>query len=280
MRIALKVHWILAAELELEETDDLDGVDKVQEQCQAAATVQGEWPPLVRPAPLSPIASPRANPMLSRIRSSKQRLMSLASSPSLGLSSPPANAEDAGKQPVTPSSEDNKLLRRLSFGPKVFFRRSIEKDEEQDKDGFFKRLLRDSKDKEDYDGDKEGFFKRLLKDSKENDEEEGDKDGFFRRLLRDSKDEDVELTPSSDGLLKRFFRDKEDRSGDDDEKEGFFRKMFKDKNDERRESTPAKHGDEGKSLEDDDKEGFFRKMFKDKNVPALMATPKEVDVNN
>lgn len=265
MRIALKVHWILAAELELEETDDLDGVDKVQEQCQAAATVQGEWPPLVRPAPLSPVASPRANPMLSRIRSSKQRLMSLASSPSLGLSSPPANAEDAGKQPVTPSSEDNKLLRRLSFGPKVFFRRSIEKDEEQDKDGFFKRLLRDSKDKEDYDGDKEGFFKRLLKDSKENDEEEGDKDGFFRRLLRDSKDEDMELTPSSDGLLKRFFRDKEDRPGDDDEKEGFFRKMFKDKNDERRESTPGKHGDEGKSLEDDDKEGFFRKMFKDKN---------------
>ncbi|XP_037429653.1 phosphatidylinositol 4-kinase beta 1-like isoform X2 [Triticum dicoccoides] len=279
LRIALKVHWILAAELELEETEDLDGIDKVQEQCQAAATVQGEWPPLVRPAPLSPVASPRSNPMLSRIRSSKQRLMSLASSPSLGLSPPPSStnvsaAEDAGagkgKQPVTPSLEDNKLLRRLSIGPKAFFRRSVEKDEEQDKDGFFKRLLRDSKDKEEDDGDKEGFFKRLLKDSKEkeNDEEEGDKDGLFRRLLRDSKDEDMELTPSSDGLLKRLFRDKEDRPGDDDEKEGFFRRIFKDKNEERRESMHGRLGDEervGKSLEDDDREGFFRKIFKDKN---------------
>ncbi|KAF0894709.1 hypothetical protein E2562_001997 [Oryza meyeriana var. granulata] len=282
LRIALKVHWLLAAELELEDTDDLDGIDRVQEQCQVAATVQGEWPPLVRPAPPSPIASPRGNPMLSRIRSSKQRLLSLATSPSLGLSptsgvTNAAGAEEAGgsggKQPTTPSSEDNKLLKRLSIGPKVrdaalFFRRSVEKDEEQDKEGFFKRLLRDSKDKEEEDGDKEGFFKRLLSKEKENEEEEGDRDGFFRRLLRDSKDEDVELTPSSEGLLKRLFRDKEDRQGDDDEKESFFRRMFKDKNDERRESLHGRHGDEervGKSLEDDDKEGFFRKIFKDKN---------------
>nr|ABA92023.2 Phosphatidylinositol 4-kinase, putative, expressed [Oryza sativa Japonica Group] len=282
LRIALKVHWLLAAELELEDTDDLDGIDRVQEQCQAAATVQGEWPPLVRPAPPSPIASPRGNPMLSRIRSSKQRLLSLASSPSLGLSPPAgasnaAAAEDVGgsgvKQPATPSSEDNKLLKRLSIGPKVrdaasFFRRSVEKDDEQDKEGFFKRLLRDSKDKEEEDGDKEGFFKRLLSKEKENEEEEGDRDGFLRRLLRDSKDEDMELTPSSEGLLKRLFRDKEDRQGDDEEKEGFFRRIFKDKNEERRESLHGRHGDEervGKSLEDDDKEGFFRKIFKDKN---------------
>nr|ACS49654.1 phosphatidylinositol kinase [Oryza ridleyi] len=282
LRIALKVHWLLAAELELEDTDDLDGIDRVQEQCQVAATVQGEWSPLVRPAPPSPIASPRGNPMLSRIRSSKQRLLSLASSPSLGLSPPAgvtnaAAAEDVGgsggKQPATPSSEDNKLLKRLSIGPKVrdaalFFRRSVEKDEEQDKEGFFKRLLRDSKDKDEEDGDKEGFFKRLLSKEKENEEEEGDRDSFFHRLLRDSKDEDVELTPSSEGLLKRLFRDKEDRQGDDDEKEGFFRRIFKDKNEERRESLHGRHGDEervGKSLEDDDKEGFFRKIFKDKN---------------
>ncbi|KAL5204981.1 hypothetical protein ABZP36_009852 [Zizania latifolia] len=281
LRIALKVHWLLAAELELEDTDDLDGVDRVQEQCQVAATVQGEWPPLVRPAPPSPIASPRVNPMLSRIRSSKQRLLSLASSPSLGLS-PTVNVNNAsasedvggsgGKQPATPSSEDNKLLKRLSIGPKVrdalFFRRSVEKDEEQDKDGFFKRLLRDSKDKEEEDGDREGFFKRLLSKEKENEEEEGDRDGFFRKLLRDSKDEDMELTPSSEGLLKRLFRDKEDRQGDDDEKEGFFHRIFKDKNEERRESMHGRHVDEervGKSLEEDDREGFFHKIFKDKN---------------
>nr|ACM17551.1 phosphatidylinositol kinase [Oryza brachyantha] len=284
LRIALKVHWLLAAELELEDTDDVDGIDRVQEQCQVAATVQGEWPPLVRPAPPSPIASPRGNPMLSRIRSSKQRLLSLASSPSLGLSPPAgvsnaAAAEDVGasggKQPATPSSEDNKLLKRLSIGPKVrdaalFFRRSVEKDDDQDKEGFFKRLLRDSKDREEEDGDKEGFFKRLLskEKEKENEEEEGDRDGFFHRLLKDSKDEDVELTPSSEGLLKRLFRDKEDRQGEDDEKEGFFRRIFKDKNEERRESLHGRHGDEervGKSLEDDDKEGFFRKIFRDKN---------------
>ncbi|OEL14392.1 Phosphatidylinositol 4-kinase beta 1 [Dichanthelium oligosanthes] len=284
LRIALKVHWLLAAELELEDADDLDGIDKVQEQCQVAATVQGEWPPLVRPAPPSPAASPRGNPMLSRIRSSKQRLLSLASSPSLGLS-PPAggaanvvSAEDAvgsgGKQPATPSSEDNKLLKRLSIGPKMrdalLFRRSGEKDEEQDRDGFFKRLLRDSRDKEEEEGDREGFFKRLLKDSreKEHEEEEGDRDGFFRRLLRDSKEEDMELTPSSEGLLRRFFRDKEDRQGEDDEKEGFFRRIFKDKNEERRDSIHARHGDDervGKSLEDDEREGFFRKIFKEKN---------------
>lgn len=274
------MHWLLAAELELEDADDLDGIDKVQEQCQVAATVQGEWPPLVRPSPPSPAASPRGNPMLSRIRSSKQRLLSLASSPSLGLS-PPAGggvnvAEDGmgtgGKQPATPSSEDNKLLKRLSIGPKMrdalLFRRSGEKDEEQDRDGFFKRLLRDSRDKEEEDGDREGFFKRLLSREKDNEEEESDRDGFFRRLLRDSKEEDMELTPSSDGLLKRLFRDKEDRQGEDDEKEGFFRRMFKDKNEERRDSNHARHGNEerlGKSVEDDDREGFFRKIFKDKN---------------
>ncbi|KAK3118571.1 hypothetical protein QOZ80_9BG0701690 [Eleusine coracana subsp. coracana] len=285
LRIALKVHWLLAAELELEDADDLDGIDKVQEQCQAAATVQGEWPPLVRPAPPSPAASPRGNPMLSRIRSSKQRLLSLASSPSLGLSPTTsggnvAAAEDAvgtgGNQPVTPSSEDNKLLRRLSIGPKMrdalLFRRSGEKDDEQDRDGFFKRLLRDSRDKEEEDGDREGFFKRLLKDSrdKENEDEDAEKDGFFRRLLRDSKEEDMELTPSSEGILKRLslFRDKEDRPGEEDEKDGFFRRIFKDKNEDRRDSMHARHGDDervGRSLEDDDREGFFRKIFKDKN---------------
>ncbi|ONM18681.1 Phosphatidylinositol 4-kinase alpha 1 [Zea mays] len=64
LRIALKVHWFLAAELELEDDDDLDGIDMVQEQCQDAATVQGEWPPLVRPSLPSPVASPRENTLV------------------------------------------------------------------------------------------------------------------------------------------------------------------------------------------------------------------------
>jgi phosphatidylinositol 4-kinase B len=167
-----------------------------------------------------------------------------------------AAAEDAvgtgGNEPVTPSSEDNKLLKRLSIGPKMrdalLFRWSGEKDDEQDRDGFFKRLLRDSRDKEEEDGDREGFFKRLLRDSrdKENEDEDGEKDGFFRKLLRDSKEENVELTSSSEGLLKRrsLFHDKEDRPVEEDEKEGFFCRIFKDKNEDKRDSMHARHGDD------------------------------------
>uniref|UniRef100_A0A804MI74 PI4KB/PIK1 accessory domain-containing protein n=1 Tax=Zea mays TaxID=4577 RepID=A0A804MI74_MAIZE len=36
----------------------------LKEQCQDAATVQGEWPPLVRPSLPSPVASPRENTLV------------------------------------------------------------------------------------------------------------------------------------------------------------------------------------------------------------------------
>lgn len=253
LRIALKVHWILMAELE--DTEDNEGISRIQEKCQIAATLMGEWPPLVcpPPPPASAPASPRNNPVLNRIRSSKQKLLSLASSPALGSGSPieeSSRGNDSGGKALS-SSEENKLFKKLIPGPKVrdalFFRKSLEREEEE--------------------SDKEGFFKRLLRDSKE--EEDSEKDGFFRRLLRDSKDEEGELTASSEGFLKRLFRDKEDRLGDEDEKEGFFRRIFKDKNEEKKDSGHDKHGVEpqgrlSSSVEEVDKEGFFHRIFKDK----------------
>ncbi|AES72851.2 phosphatidylinositol 4-kinase beta [Medicago truncatula] len=75
LKIALKVHWFLLAELE----DDNDGISRIQEKCQIAATLMGEWPPLIWPqsAPTSPAGKSQ---VLNRILSSKHRLLSLTSS--------------------------------------------------------------------------------------------------------------------------------------------------------------------------------------------------------
>ncbi|XP_042392953.1 phosphatidylinositol 4-kinase beta 1-like [Zingiber officinale] len=250
--IALKVHWFLMAELE--DSEDNEGIGLVQEKCQIAATVMGEWPLLVKlqPVPPSTPASPKSNPVLNRIFSSKQKLLSLASSSSSPTSGSSPLFE--GSNRVDSSSdaipEENKLLKKLIMGSKMrdafFSRKSSEKDEEESGKGFFKRLLRDSNDKE----------------------EDTDKDGFFRRFLRDSKDDDGELTSSSEGFLKRLFRDKEERMVEDYEKEGFFRRMFKDKNEEKKHSGINKNQEEEKASENievDEKENFFRRLFKEKH---------------
>ncbi|GAB2218616.1 hypothetical protein Droror1_Dr00001842 [Drosera rotundifolia] len=239
LKIALKVHWILMAEIE--DSDDNEGISRIQEKCQIAATLSGEWPPLIKP-PGEPAGSGSKNQVLSRILSSKQRLLSLASSPptqwslSLSPSAGPNVVEEGGKA----SPDDNKIFKKFMPGPKVRdalrFRKSMEKDAE-----------------------------------------ESDKDGFFKRLLRDSKDEDVELTSSTDSFFKRLFRDSRgdseeisvSRSLEDDEKESLFRKFFKDKSEEKRELNERKEeGDKGgssqKSIEEEEKEGFFKKIFKEK----------------
>nr|CAD1842083.1 unnamed protein product [Ananas comosus var. bracteatus] len=259
-------------------------------------------------APASAPASPRNNPVLNRIRSSKQKLLSLASSPALGSGSPieeSSRGNDSGGKALS-SSEENKLFKKLIPGPKVrdalFFRKSLEREEEE--------------------SDKEGFFKRLLRDSKE--EEDSEKDGFFRRLLRDSKDEEGELTASSEGFLKRLFRDKEDRLGDEDEKEGFsagflrirmrrrrivgmismggasgeaeheekenrtaeedekekegfFQRLFRDKNEEKKESAHDRKEEEEKSNKSTDDDNFFRRLFKDKNEEKRLAGHEKND---
>ncbi|URE26508.1 Phosphatidylinositol [Musa troglodytarum] len=257
LRIALKVHWFLMAELD--DSEDSEGISRIQEKCQIAATLMGEWPPLVRPPPPPPStpASPKSNPVLNRLLSSKQKLLSLASSSTLGSSplgddaSRGNNGNDGSNKGLL-SSEENKLLKKLIPGPKVrdalLFRKSLEREgeDEPEKEGFLRSLLRDSKGKE----------------------EDADKDGFFRRLLRDSKDEEDELTASSEGFLKRLFRDKEEKLGEDDEKEGFFRRIFKDKSEEKKDGGHDKNEGEDKAsdnIEVDEKENFFHRLFKEKH---------------
>ncbi|TXG60354.1 hypothetical protein EZV62_014927 [Acer yangbiense] len=264
LKIALKVHWFLMAELE--DTDDNEGISRIQEKCQIAATLMGEWPPLVRPH--NDGSSPGSkNQVLSKILSSKQRLLSLASSPpsqrSLSFSPSSRNILQEDASQLTP--EENKIFKKFMPGPKVrdalLFRKSVDKEEEEsEKDGFFKRLLRDSR----------GEDEELMSSS----------DGFFKRLLRDSKTEDEELTSSSEGFFKRLFRDSKSdsdeksvaKSLEDDEKEGFFKKFFKEKFEDKKDGNDGNEDDEMvnseekslKSAEDDEKEGFFRKFFKDK----------------
>ncbi|XP_050363612.1 phosphatidylinositol 4-kinase beta 1-like isoform X2 [Argentina anserina] len=279
LKMALKVHWFLLAELE--DSDDNEGISRIQEKCQIAATLMGEWDPLVRPQ-AEPGSSPGSkNQVLNRLFSSKQKLLSLTSSPPAQRSfsfSPNSSQEDGQLSP-----DENKIFKKFIPGPKVrdalLFRKSAEKDEDDsEKDGFFKRLLRDSR------GDDESGSKirdsLLFRKSAEKEEDDTNKDGFFKRLLRDSKGEDEELTSSSEGLFKRLFResksDSEDKqvskSVEDEEKDGFFKKFFKEKFEDKKdridrnedECTAQSEGRRSKSAEDDEKDGFFKKLFSNK----------------
>ena len=307
LKIALKVHWFLMAELE--DSDDNEGISRIQEKCQIAATLMGEWPPLVR-VPNSGSSPGTKNQVLNKLLSSKQRLLSLTSSPptprSLSFSSPSGNnlQEDANQSTL----EENKIFKKFIPGPKMrdalLFRKSVEKDEEEsEKDGFFKRLLRDSRgEDEEMTSSSEGFFKRLLRDSKGDDDElMSSSEGFFKKLFRDSKSDSDDKSVSKsledeekDGFFKKFFKEKfEDKkdgshrnegeevvnieekcskSTEDDEKEGFFKKFFKEKFEDKKDGSHRNEDEEvvnteekcSKSTEDDEKEGFFRKFFKEK----------------
>lgn len=283
LKIALKVHWFLMAEIE--DSDDNEGISRIQEKCQIAVTLMGEWPPLIRPQIVS--SSPGSkNQVLNKLLSSKQRLLSLTSSPptSKTLSFSPSSGNNLQEDGNQLSSEENNILKKFIPSPKVrdafLFRKSAEKDDdESEKDGFFKRFLRDSR-SEDEAGSKVRDM-LLFRKSAEKEDDDSEKDGFFKRLLRDSRGEDEELTSSSDGFFKKLFRDSKSDSDDksisksveDDEKEGFFRKFFKEKFEDKKDGNDGK-GDEdignseekcSKSVEDDEKEGFFRKLFKDKD---------------
>ncbi|KAK7358828.1 hypothetical protein VNO77_00768 [Canavalia gladiata] len=302
LKIALKVHWFLLAELE--DSDDNEGISRIQEKCQIAATLMGEWPPLIRPQTESPSPGGKSQ-VLNKLLSSKNRLLSLTSSPptqkSLSFSPSSGNNLQEDGNPVSP--DENKIFKKFMPSPKVrdalLFRKSGDKDDDgSEKDGFFKRLLRDSKGddelgqkirdaflfrksfvKEDEDSEKDNFFKRFLRDSR-GDDEESEKDGFFRRLLRDNRGEDEDVASSSDGLFKRLFRDSKNDSEDrthtktieDEEKEGFFRKFSRKKFEDRKDGSDKNDNRDIsnfeekciKPTEEDEKEGFFRKFFKDK----------------
>ncbi|PWS21920.1 hypothetical protein DKP78_21075, partial [Enterococcus faecium] len=84
-----------------------------------------------------------------------------------------------------------------------------------DKEGFFKRLLSKEKENEEEEGDRDGFLRRLLRDSKAEDMElTPSSECLLKRLFRDEE--------------------RVGKSLEDYDKEGFFRKIFKDKNEERK----------------------------------------------
>ncbi|KAI3451528.1 hypothetical protein Pfo_008193 [Paulownia fortunei] len=320
LKIALKVHWFLMAELE--DVDDNEGISRIQEKCQFAATLMGEWPPLIKPqtwrssfmsssssnnnngSSSSPIGK---NQVLNRLLSSKQKLLSLTSSPPSGAfvsrsfsfspSSGNSIMQDDGGKVVGSPEESNKNFKKFIPGPKVrdalLFRKSVEKEDEvSEKDvGFFKMLLRDSRDEDvrkSVDKDKEideepekeaGFFKRLLRDSrdedirksvvkdKENDKEPEKEGGFFKRLLRDNRDEEM--------------RKSVDRHKDEEEHEkdgGFFKRLLSSSRDEDVRQSVDKDDEESEkdgtfrrfvSSKDEEEEvssstdGFFKRLFRD-----------------
>ncbi|KAL8034673.1 hypothetical protein ABFX02_12G044300 [Erythranthe guttata] len=316
LKIALKVHWFLMAELE--DVDDNEGISRIQEKCQFAATLTGEWPPLIKPQQQGisfmsisssindngSSGSPIGNQVLNRFLSSKQKLLSLTSSPpnaasvsrSFSFSPTPGNSivhDDSGKVMGSPD-ENNKIFKKFMPGPKVrdalLFRKSVDKEDESEKDGgFFKRLLRDSRDEDmrksagkDNENDEEiekeaGFFKRLLRDSRDEDlkksldrskdEEEHEKEsGFFKRLLSSSRDEDVRKSMDKhdeefekDGFFRRLLSAKDEEEEVGPSTDGFFKRLFRDGKNDSEEKMLSK------SVEDDEKEGFFKKLFKEKN---------------
>ncbi|KAJ8447719.1 hypothetical protein Cgig2_015082 [Carnegiea gigantea] len=275
LKIALKVHWFLLAEIE--DSDDNEGISRIQEKCQIAATLMGQWPHLIKPQN-EEVGSGGKNQVLTRLLSSKQRLLSLTSSPPTQRSfsfSPTSGSNIVGEGGnITP--EENKLFKKFMPSPKVrdalLFRKSAEKDDDDsEKDGFFWRLLRDSKDDdEELTSSSDGFFKRLFRDSKADSEEKSisrsiedvEKENFFRKIIKDVFDD------KKDGSERNGEDDKDGsrRSIDEEDKEGFFRKLFKDKfedkKDNERQEVEVKN--DSKVSKDDEKDGFFRKFFKEK----------------
>ncbi|KAJ6677832.1 hypothetical protein OIU85_008415 [Salix viminalis] len=270
--IALKVHWFLLAELE--DSDDNDGISRIQEKCQIAATFDGRVATIVE-------ATETSLRVLGK---------------STHISGNGLQEDGTGSQL---SPDENNIFKKFIPGTKVrdalLFRKSVDKDDSKARDAL---LFRKSVDKDEEEGEKDGFFKRLLRDSSRREDEEltTSSDGFFKRLRDSIKSEDEELTSSSDGdnsrvedeevmsssdgFFKKLFRDSKSdgddklvsKSAEDDEKEGFFKRFFKEKPEDKKDGNDQNADEErlkleekgSKSAEDDEKEGFFWKLFKDK----------------
>ncbi|XP_010270431.1 PREDICTED: phosphatidylinositol 4-kinase beta 1-like [Nelumbo nucifera] len=271
LKIALKVHWFLMAELE--DSDDNEGISRIQEKCQIAATLMGDWPTLVRP-PNPPPSPGSKNQVLNKLLSSKHRLLSLTSSPPTqrSLSFSPSSIsnflqEEGGKF----SPDESKLFKKFIPGAKVrdalLFRKSVDKeDEDSEKDSFFRRLLRESKDEDEDDG----FFKRLFRDSKSDPEEKAvpklgeddEKEGFFRKLFKDKFDEKKELSDRDDD------EDKGNVNAEEEEPSDFslFRRLFRVHPEEVKAAVANENCNTGGSFESSPgTEKFFRKLFRDRD---------------
>ncbi|XP_008666281.2 phosphatidylinositol 4-kinase beta 1 [Zea mays] len=144
---------------------------------------------------------------------------------------------------------------------------SREKDneeEESDRDGFFRRLLRDSKEEDmELTPSSNGLLKRLFRDKEDRQGEDDEKEGFFRRMFKDKNEERRDSNHARHGNEERL-----GKSVEDDDREGFFRKIFKDKNEERKDEghqKPDEREKVGANIEDDKRDGFFKQLFKEKN---------------
>ncbi|XP_010260502.1 PREDICTED: phosphatidylinositol 4-kinase beta 2-like isoform X2 [Nelumbo nucifera] len=276
LQIALKVHWFLMAELE--DSDDNEGISRIQEKCQIAATLMGDWPPLVRPP--NPPASPGSkNQILNKLLSSKQRLLSLTSSPPTQRSfsfSPSSVNNSLQEEGNKLSPDENKLFKKLIPGPKVrdalLFRKSVDKDDEDtEKDSFFRRLIRESKDEdEELMSSSDGFFKRLFRDSKSDSEEKAssksgeddEKEGFFRKLFKDKFDDKKDVIDRNDD------EDKGNSNADEEETSDFslFRRSFRVHPEEDKAAVTNENSNSGGSSESSPgTESFFRKLFRDRD---------------
>ncbi|PKI42253.1 hypothetical protein CRG98_037369 [Punica granatum] len=254
LKIALKVHWFLMAELE--DNDDNEGISRIQEKCQIAATLMGEWPPLLKP-PSSTSSPGSKNQVLNRILSSKQRLLSLTSSPDenkrRSFSFSPSMGNNLQEEVGQSTPEENKIFKKFIPGPKVrdafLFRKSVDKDdEESEKDGFFKRLLRDSKNEdEELTTSSEGFFKRLLRENK----------GFFRKLFKDKFEDRKDGNDDED---KGMGEERCSKSAEDEDKEGFFRKFFREKFEDKKDGNDK--ADEGNAHGEEEEFSLFRRLFR------------------
>ncbi|EPS70479.1 hypothetical protein M569_04281, partial [Genlisea aurea] len=297
LKIALKVHWFLMAELE--DVDDNDGISRIQEKCQIAATLRGEWPPLLKPHAHNPLSlkitsnignssAGGKNQMFNKLLSSKPKFWPLTSSSSNNASPPPISSpssgnllmqDDGGK--VAESPEDgNKILKRLIPSPKMrdalLFRKTVDKeDENSEKDGgFLNKFLKDSRDED---------SKKSAENGKENDlEPEKGEGGFFKRLLRDSRDEDSRKSiekckenddepEKEDGLFKRSLStpdedvkrspiDVDKEKIDEHVKEGsFFTRWLRDSRDEEGRKSKDKENEDVAERE----RGFFKRLLRD-----------------
>jgi len=275
---------------EIEDSDDGEGISRIQEKCQIAATLTGQWSPLIKPQN-EEVGSGGKNQVLSRLLSSKQRLLSLTSSPPTqrSLSFSPTLGSNLGDEGGKITPEENKLFKRFMPSPKVrdalLFRKSAEKDDDDsEKDGFFRRLLRDSKDDdEELTSSSDGFFKRLFRDSKMDSEERSisrsiedvEKENFFRKIIKDVFDDKKDGSERNDGEDKDGSR----KSIDEEDKEGFFRKLFKDKFEDKKENERQEVDvkNDSKISKEEEKDGFFRKFFKEKLEDKKEATERNDD---
>ncbi|KAI5075146.1 hypothetical protein GOP47_0009222 [Adiantum capillus-veneris] len=286
LKIALKVHWFLQAEVE--ESDDAKELNRLLEKCQMAA-LMGDWPPLVRPKKIETSPGSKSR-MLNKLLSSR-RLLNLTGSPPLQKVLSPVGApnsvieEEAVRSPSEETDSSLKVFKKLMPGlmpgPKVHAimkKFQIKEDDETDRsnsgesESFFRRILREKDDEEKASRGEElaaseSFFKRMFKDKAETDEKIGNKlgedEGFFKRLFRDKVDdrekkEDREKLEEEEKVLPNV---------DDEESPEFFlfRRFLRvhPEDDDKAATEPATVNiSEGSPGTD----GFFKRLFKDRSL--------------